>query len=163
MKLKRVFCGPEGKEEPYGWMHWCPACRRPHVFAVERPSTSPSAARWSFDGNVEKPTFSPSMLIYVDMEPLPFWLIKRRGEKRGQGRGWSHQEALGEAQRLAEAGEPGWVPVRRESASSGTRRTICHYHLQKGMLSYCSDSPHALAGKSVPLPDLPKEYSGRSD
>ncbi len=37
----------------------------------------------------------------------------------------------------------------------GHRRTLCHYFLTDGQLQFCGDSPHALAGKTVPLPDLP--------
>lgn len=36
------------------WMVQCPACGNCHGFDT----------RWSFDGNVERPTFSPSMLVY---------------------------------------------------------------------------------------------------
>jgi hypothetical protein len=31
----------------------------------------------------------------------------------------------------------------------------CHYFLHEGVLKFCSDSTHALAGKNVPLPALP--------
>lgn len=31
----------------------------------------------------------------------------------------------------------------------------CHYILTDGILNFCPDCTHALAGKSVPLPDLP--------
>ena len=31
--------------------------------------------------------------------------------------------------------------------------TQCHYFVRNGMIEYCADSPHALAGKSVPLPE----------
>lgn len=31
----------------------------------------------------------------------------------------------------------------------------CHYILTAGILNFCTDSLHELAGKSVPLPDLP--------
>jgi hypothetical protein len=37
-----------------GVAHWCPACDESHVYRVPR---------WMFDGNVDSPTFSPSMLI----------------------------------------------------------------------------------------------------
>ena len=36
---------------------------------------------------------------------------------------------------------------------------VCHYILTKGILNFCGDSMHALAGKSVPLPPLPKEMA----
>lgn len=37
----------------------------------------------------------------------------------------------------------------------GTRRTLCHHFVRDGQIDYCSDNPHALNGKSVPLPPLP--------
>lgn len=33
--------------------------------------------------------------------------------------------------------------------------TLCRYQLMAGVLRFMSDCTHALAGKSVPLPDLP--------
>jgi hypothetical protein len=31
----------------------------------------------------------------------------------------------------------------------------CHFFVRNGMMEFCSDSTHALAGKTVPLPDFP--------
>lgn len=36
-----------------GYIHWCPACEETHVI----PDS------WSFDGNLDRPTFSPSVKI----------------------------------------------------------------------------------------------------
>ena len=47
--------------------HWCPGCNDTHEFAVERPFRN--GARWSFDGNVDAPTFNPSMNIRIG--PMP--------------------------------------------------------------------------------------------
>src|ERR1039458_1070510 len=44
-----------------GYAHYCPGCELLHVFAVDKPFDNGS--RWRFDGNLEKPTFSPSMNI----------------------------------------------------------------------------------------------------
>jgi hypothetical protein len=33
----------------------------------------------------------------------------------------------------------------------------CHYFLHAGQLNYCADSTHALAGQTVPLPDIPEK------
>lgn len=41
-------------ERHYAWLVWCPACDAPHPFDE----------RWTFDGNHEAPTFSPSMLVH---------------------------------------------------------------------------------------------------
>lgn len=42
--------------------HWCPGCRQLHIFNVYEPN-SYSNAIWTWDGNVDRPTFSPSMNI----------------------------------------------------------------------------------------------------
>ncbi|WP_417615282.1 DUF6527 family protein [Parasphingorhabdus sp.] len=44
-----------------GYLIWCPGCGEPHIVAVEKPLGN--GASWSFDGNLEKPTFSPSLLV----------------------------------------------------------------------------------------------------
>ena len=55
-----------------GYMHWCPACKGHHMIAVDEPF--PNGARWAFDGNVEKPTFSPSVKVQ--------WTYGEQQEKR---------------------------------------------------------------------------------
>lgn len=47
-----------------GYAHWCPGCHSPHEYAVDAPFSN--GARWIFDGNVEAPSFSPSMNIQVN-------------------------------------------------------------------------------------------------
>lgn len=41
--------------------HWCPGCERIHQIAVDQPFRN--GARWTFDGNVEAPTFAPSIAV----------------------------------------------------------------------------------------------------
>lgn len=94
-----------------GYSHWCPACEEMHNFYVDKPTRA--GAGWSFDGNVERPTFNPSMRISF---PACDW---------GDG---EHSPAQ-----------------------------CCHYFLHAGMLQFCGDSTHALAGKTVPLPPLPED------
>jgi hypothetical protein len=53
--------------------HWCPACEAMHDFAVEQPFRN--GALWSFNGDGDAPTFSPSMNIAVG--PFPDGSIKR--------------------------------------------------------------------------------------
>lgn len=45
---------------PHGWKILCPACHRYHVFSTEEPNEN--GARWTFNGDRDKPTFKPSML-----------------------------------------------------------------------------------------------------
>lgn len=44
-----------------GYAHWCPGCEEMHQIAVETPQ--PNGARWTFDGNLDAPSFSPSVNI----------------------------------------------------------------------------------------------------
>lgn len=59
-----------------GYAHWCPGCEEMHTIAVDAPNSN--GARWRFDGNLEAPSFSPSVNIawgrlvdpsFVDEEP----------------------------------------------------------------------------------------------
>lgn len=47
---------------PPGWFgHWCPGCNSGHeINTIEQNS---SGAKWEFDGNLESPTFKPSVNI----------------------------------------------------------------------------------------------------
>jgi len=47
-----------GIHEQY-WF-WCPGCKGYHAFTTKSPKTS----GWTFNGDVEKPTFSPSLLVW---------------------------------------------------------------------------------------------------
>ena len=40
-----------------GITHWCPACKGTHRFTINGPVS------WTFNGNVDAPTFTPSMRI----------------------------------------------------------------------------------------------------
>lgn len=65
-----------------GYSHWCPGCEERHFIAVDAPLRN--GAQWSFDGNHENPSFSPSVRIHVpddgDERVTPEWchyFIKR--------------------------------------------------------------------------------------
>jgi hypothetical protein len=83
------------------YLFWCPGCKCTHPFEVPR---------WTFDGNVEKPTFSPSLRVF-----------------------YTH-------------------PQTKQQV------TTCHLFVKAGMIEYCGDSPHALAGKTVPMEPIPSTY-----
>lgn len=53
-------CVDERDGPVVGWMILCPACGNGHRFEV---------GRWSFNGDHQRPTFSPSMLVRVG--PMP--------------------------------------------------------------------------------------------
>jgi hypothetical protein len=58
-KKLRSATGPLGHKR---LMHWCPGCEEVHGIQIEAPNGEP---RWSFDGNFDKPTFAPSVRIYI--------------------------------------------------------------------------------------------------
>jgi hypothetical protein len=64
---------------------------------------------WTFDGNFESPTITPSLLISTTDKD------------------------------------------RKE-------HTLCHVVVTAGMLNFCADSAHELAGKVVPMEDFPVDY-----
>lgn len=56
--LLRTGTVPDGGR----WIgHWCPGCRHAHLFYVDREKRP----CWTFDGDAEKPTFSPSMRVFI--------------------------------------------------------------------------------------------------
>ena len=85
---------------------WCPACEEHHPYNVAHPS-NPDGPKWEFNGDFEKPTFRPSLLIYD------------------------------------------WKEIRK-----GRKKTACHLHVIDGQIEYCSDCPHELSGKTVPMVDI---------
>lgn len=45
-----------------GYMFWCPGCKEHHGFRTRSPDGKGPV--WTFDGNLEAPTFSPSLLCF---------------------------------------------------------------------------------------------------
>jgi hypothetical protein len=68
-KMRRI-----GSADGYtagGLAHWCPACEEMHAFALDGPNSS--GAKWIWDGNVENPTFTPSMNITINAKSHPHY------------------------------------------------------------------------------------------
>jgi len=49
----------EPEAQVIGYMMKCPGCKGFHYIPTAKPNSI--GARWNFDGNMEKPTFSPSI------------------------------------------------------------------------------------------------------
>lgn len=56
-KLRRY--GTSGTSR--GFVHWCPACGEAHVYVTEQ--IRPGGPQWTFNGDKDAPTFTPSMKI----------------------------------------------------------------------------------------------------
>lgn len=108
-------------------MHWCPGCEEPHGVTIKGgPPT------WTFNEDYNRPSFAPSVLCFTthddEGEPLP----------QGQRRTLCHYFIKTGAEILA-ANRPDAGPIDQA----------------KSYIDFCADSPHALAGKVVELPDWP--------
>lgn len=58
-----------GSEGTLGYMFKCPGCKMYHEVYV-RPAKNGLGASWQFNGDLEKPTFSPSLLVKGYSEKL---------------------------------------------------------------------------------------------
>lgn len=99
-----------------GWLVFCPACRKGHKFR---------AGVWSFNGNLERPTFRASMLV--------------KGVRYPSGGEFPTPD---EHSRVM-AGET--LPMQP---------WVCHSFVTDGRIEYLGDCTHSLAGQTVDLPDL---------
>jgi len=53
--------------------------------------------------------------------------------------------------------KPTFMPSFRLYQDSVKGSGLCHFILTDGVINFCTDSTHPLAGKSVPLPEFPDE------
>jgi hypothetical protein len=111
-----------------GYVHWCDACGEPHTIFDN----------WTFDGNLESPTFSPSFRH----GPSIAIAKDEKGERLGR---WLVTDKDGRRAERVQI-EPGDTPVM----------WCCHYVVTAGQVAYCGDSTHAMANQTVPMPDLPE-------
>jgi len=89
--------------------------RSPHI----------GACQWGFNGNLDRPTFSPSIL-------------SRSGHyANGHAECWCNM-----ADRMpSESNHPEWC-------------YICHSFVRDGRIEFLSDCTHAFAGQTVELPEI---------
>ncbi|MGN6413799.1 DUF6527 family protein [Flexivirga sp.] len=98
---------------------WCPGCDALHMV-----STGPNG--WAFDGNTERPTLSPSLLVKAVQWP------------DGEG-----PEPTGAKRR-----------DRHPNITPG-EHTACHSFVRDGQWQFLPDSTHHLAGQTVPCVPIP--------
>lgn len=100
---------------------YCPGCKEYHYIQVRAGNEHPS---WTFNGDYEKPTFSPSILVrsghYVP------------GAKSDDC--WCNFK-----ERFPDEGEPPF------------KCGICHSFIREGKIQYLSDCTHDYAGQTIEL------------
>lgn len=103
---------------------WCPGCDGAHAVTVG----AGAGPRWGYNGNADRPTFTPSILVRS---------TEFTDKGRAQYEAW---RALG-------------YPPTGEAFDS--KPTVCHSYVTDGRIQFLADCTHGLAGKTVDLPDLP--------
>lgn len=97
---------------------WCPGCEEMHVVT----------SGWTFNGNYDRPTFSPSVLV-TSGHYSPRWTAPDC-----------------------------WCTFRAKHPGVTSFECFrCHSFVTDGQIQFLADSTHALAGKSVPLEAFSKE------
>jgi hypothetical protein len=96
---------------------WCPGCDGMHAINFVREGDVAPPITWDFDGNVESPTVTPSLLVTMRI------------------------------------GGDGPDAYERK----------CHSYITGGQWVFLTDSDHALAGQTVPLPPLPDWVAREGD
>lgn len=106
-----------------GLMYWCQGCEEVHVIHHGN-------GRWTWNGDTEKPTFSPSVLVK------------------------SGHYAAGH-----KAGDDCWCTYNAKAAPNERtpyKCGVCHTFINNGMVQFLGDCTHQYAGQTLPLPDLPE-------
>lgn len=101
---------------------WCPGCEEMHVL-------SPG---WTFDGNYERPTFSPSVLVTSGCKCPQY-----------------------------KPGESCWCTYNANEVKEGRPPapfvcSRCHSFVRNGEIQFLADCTHKLVGKTVPLRPPPE-------
>lgn len=105
----------------------CPGCDDTHGVYVEPAGDGRARPVWGFNGDGDKPTFTPSVLCQF------FKYAFKPGTP----------EFREDVQRARET----------QTRLQG-RDMVCHSFVRDGMIQFLPDSTHELAGKTVPLPDF---------
>lgn len=107
----------------------CPGCGLRHLLWVKRDPSDPLKANgptWGYNGDPEKPTLTPSILSRSGHYGTHF--------KAGDGC-WCDFES-------------------RSGRASPFKCSICHSYVTDGKIQFLSDCTHALADKTVEMPDI---------
>ncbi|MGT2507930.1 DUF6527 family protein [Cupriavidus basilensis] len=107
-----------------GFSFWCPGCDGPHRIQ----HGAGAGPRWGWNGDVERATFTPSVLVRY-----PHW------EPSAEDPAVRTAIALGEVtQQLVER--------------------VCHSFVTDGRIQFLGDCTHALAGQTVPMVEFPEGW-----
>lgn len=104
---------------------YCPGCGYYHNISI----SGSSHPLWSFNGDYDKPTFSPSILV-------------KSGHYTGR-----------------ESTKDCWCTYAKEHPEEEVpfKCGICHSFVVDGKIQYLSDCTHEFAGQTIELPEMKEE------
>lgn len=114
-----------GNEANKSLVFKCPGCNDWHTV----PVAGETMPRWEWNGDLQRPTLSPSLLIRIGH----FIPEHRKG-----------------------AGEGCWCSYNAENPDSPApfKCVICHSFVRDGRIEFLSDCTHELTGQTVELPEI---------
>lgn len=170
--IEKIIHGKvEGKSVPIyrEMVVYCPGCECRHDLTVEllndkwtRGDGSPPPV-WEFDGNMETPTFSPSLLCYSSVhicrnehEPTICDSYGKGCEEKGHNIGVRQDDGSIDwhYRGMMQDDRSRWV----YGHDAHTRENVwgnCHSFIRKGIWEFLGDCEHSLAGQNVPMVPLP--------
>jgi hypothetical protein len=107
---------------------WCPGCDDFHQIPVA--ATREPGKAWGWDGDVDRPTFEPSLLV-------------RSG----------HYTKVGGS--AADCEFCNWSDAEK-AEWGGSGCVLCHTFVRGGIIEFLGDCTHALVGQKVPIPPWPE-------
>lgn len=110
--------------KPGGYTFKCPGCNETHLVTTAVPNGNGMV--WGWNGSTSQPTFTPS-LLYRSGHYMPGYTSGRC-----------------------------WCDYNREHPDEPAPFScgICHSFVVNGHIQFLNDCTHALAGQTVPLPEL---------
>jgi hypothetical protein len=123
---KKILYPVAESEAHCDFMFWCPGCQCAHgIWTTKRNSLN---AVWTFNGDMEKPTFAPSLLIKSTINP-----------------------PVDPATNDFKRGADGNYLVDASGKLLGWKASVCHSFIRDGQIEFLSDCTHAYAGKTIPM------------
>ena len=118
--MSRVKSVSDAEGRHIGWMIFCPGCKEHHQLRV---------GTWNFNGDLERPTFSPSLLVTIGH--------------------YTSRHRSG----------PCWCDYNREHPDdpSPFKCGRCHSFIRDGRIEFLGDCTHELRSQTVDLPPVHEE------
>lgn len=151
---------------------WCPGCDQLHPFTIEAPpgpggDRLNSGITWTWDGNLDAPTFSPSLLVHTSVRLCEHELWVCPTEDGGECEETSHlvgyrlPDGTAIAPKVHHPVPDGAVKALVHDRCLDERHLWgdCHSFLRAGRWEFLGDSAHQLAGQTVDMVPLPVGWS----